>query len=186
MMKKLIGCLLSALAITFTACEGSRSYTKMVNAQEKAIKSFLNDSGFVTLQDYPADGVFKPNEFYVTEDGIYINVVDSGNGNRAVSNVTTVLARVKVKGLLYVSYADDTTEYNNLQNGTDAMAYLYGSDAQTGTDSFYSPALFSALEYVGDSSEVRLLIPFGENPSYYSNQGIPLFYSKVLYRFEIR
>jgi hypothetical protein len=172
------------------ACNSNASYTKLLNQQKKAISRFMDENDYVVIKDYPADGVFKPNEFYVLDNGVYMNVVDSGNGNRAVSGQTSVLCRSMVRGLIYNSADLDTAQVNNFDNGTNAIKFVYGSSTASTSDTytqyFFSTALFSPLEYVGDSAVVKLLIPFDQASSYYQSIGDPLYFSKVQYKFEPR
>lgn len=72
----------------------------MLNAQEKAIEALIRDSGIVVLKNYPENGVFKDKEFVLLPNDVYMHVIDSGNGTRAVLSQTTVLTRFK--GLCWI------------------------------------------------------------------------------------
>ncbi|MDR1938431.1 MAG: DUF4827 domain-containing protein [Tannerellaceae bacterium] len=185
-----IGLVLCAVLIVLS-CNDNPDYADMLNAQKKAINRLIDENGFEILGSYPENGVFKDNEFVILENGVYLNVVDSGNGQRAVAGSTSVLCRFNVKWLLEWQ-SMDTATVNNFQNGTTPLIYKYGMSAPTSTDSysttFFSVLLFSGLEHVGDSSVVKLIIPFhldGNNQSF-SGSGIPLYFSKVQYRFDSR
>ncbi|MDR2118240.1 MAG: DUF4827 domain-containing protein [Tannerellaceae bacterium] len=185
-----IGCVLCSLLFALS-CGNTRQYADMLKAQERAIGRLIDENGFEILDSYPKDGVFKDNQFVILDNGVYLNVVDSGNGNRAVSGSTSVLCRFNVKWLV-VWQGSDTATVDNFRNGTDPLAYKYGAASPTSNDSFsstfFSTLLFSGLEHVGDSSVVKLIIPFhvqGNNQTF-SGDGIPLYFSKVQYRFELR
>jgi hypothetical protein len=173
------------------SCNNNQAYSDMLAAQKKAINRLIDENGFEILNSYPENGVFKENEFVILDNGVYLNVVDSGNGNRAVPGSTLVFCRFNVKWLLEWS-GTDTATVNNFANGTYPVAYQYGASATSSTDyfstTFFSTLLFSALEQVGDSSEVKLIIPFhleGNSQTFLGN-GIPLYFSKVQYRFDQR
>ncbi|MDR2809388.1 MAG: DUF4827 domain-containing protein [Tannerellaceae bacterium] len=192
MMKKgfNIGWILCA-ALLVWSCSNSRQYVDMLDAQEKAINRLIDENEFEILKSYPENGIFKENEFVVLDNGVYLNVVDSGNGNRAVLGSTSVFCRFNVKWL--VEWSDtDTATVNNFANGTDPLIYRYGSSAPSSTDNFsttfFSLLLFSGLEYVGDSSVVKLIIPFHleGNSQTFGGSGVPLYFSKVQYRFDAR
>ena len=91
----------------------------------------------------------------------------------------------------------DTLEFNNLNED------IYGGPAAfTATFSDYystvvkvasgnasptywiSEGLASGLEYVGDSSYVKLIVPFKVSSSDFMSQGEPLYYTKVRYIFQ--
>ncbi|GHV51721.1 hypothetical protein FACS1894181_13990 [Bacteroidia bacterium] len=184
---------LIAMMIAFSCNNNGRpSYPEMLEAQKKAINRLIADSGYVILKEYPQDGIFKANEFFqLDESDVYLNVVDSGNGNRAVVGFTTILCRGNAKGLMSNgSILGDTGIFENMSNTTYPIVYKYGSSAATSSDGFsqyfFSIAMFSPLEYVGDSSEVKLIIPFQSSSESLANSGEPVFFQKLRYRFEIR
>jgi hypothetical protein len=161
----------------------------MLEAQEQAINRLIDENNFEILKSYPSDGVFKDNQFVVLPSGVYFNVIDSGNGNRAVKSSTSVFCRFYVKSLIEWTYMDTTT-INFFQNGTDPIVYKYGASTptiETSTSSIlFSTLLFSGLEYVGDSSDVKLIIPFHltDNNSTLKSAGVPLYFRKLTYRFD--
>jgi hypothetical protein len=183
-----IGLVLCA-ALFVWSCNNNRTYSDMLKAQERAINRLIDENGLEILNGYPSDGVFKDNQFVVLPNGVYFNVIDSGNGNRAVSN-TTVFCRFYVRSLIEWTYMDDTSTIDCFQNGTEPVVYKYGASSpaiDNGTSTFFfSTLLFSGLEYVGDSSDVKLIIPFHltANSSTFKSEGVPLYFSKVSYRFE--
>jgi hypothetical protein len=184
--------ILFAVLVAFS-CNNNRSYTDMLNAEKKAIDRWKDENNIEILKEYPKDGVFKENQFVVLDNGVYLNVVDSGNGNRAVSGSTTLFCRFTVKWILSSYYLGDTATVNNIGIGTQPIVFKYGSYTPTQADdvvasTFFCTALYSPLEYVGDSSEVKLLIPFEVNDQgsifRSGTDGIPLYYKRVLYRFD--
>jgi hypothetical protein len=171
------------------SCSGDRTYTNMLNVQERAIDRLIDENGFEILKSYPSDGVFEDNQFVILDNGVYLNVIDSGNGNRAVQGGTYVFSRFYVKCIVSWTYMDTTT-MDFFRNGTNPITYRYGDYAPENSEDnasiFFSTFLFSALEYVGDESEVKLIIPFhlkGNNTTFQSN-GVPLYFSKVRFRFD--
>jgi hypothetical protein len=176
--------LLVAAALGFSSCNNTKSYADMLKDQKRALTKLFADSGYVTLASYPANGVFAPNEFFVLDNGVYLNVVDSGNGNRPIPGITSILCRFRAHILL------DTVSYENISNGTFPLVYTYGKTDYTSQEpymsQFFTTAMFSAMEYVGDSSEVKIIIPFDVSSSYFQTQGNPIFYDRMRYRFQIR
>jgi hypothetical protein len=160
----------------------------MLDAQERAINRLIDENNFEILNSYPSDGVFKDNQFVILPNGVYLNVIDPGNGNRAVNNSTSVFCRFYVKCLIEWTYMDTTT-IDCYMNGTYPIVYKYGASSPTidnSSTTFFSTLLFSGLDYVGDSSEVKLIIPFHlqENNQMFKSAGVPLYFSKVSYRFD--
>ena len=76
--------LIMCAAIMVVSCDKTKSYTDMLKAQQKAIDRLEKDSGLVFLDDFPKDSIFKENEFVKLEDGVYLNIIEKRNSERAV------------------------------------------------------------------------------------------------------
>lgn len=163
----------------------------MLKAEKKAMERLMDEEDIEVLSEYPANGVFKENQFYKLDNGVYLNVIDSGNGVK-YTNGTPVHCRFKVR-----FFKSDTTEIDNLSYdlyGGPAVfkAYFneyYATRVQPGNGNmvptdFISEGLASGLEYVGDSSYVKLIVPFKVSGGSFQSQGEPLYYTKVRYIYE--
>ena len=208
-----------ALMYFFTpSCNKTPTYGEMKDAEKKIIRKILDEKQITVLTEYPANGVFAENEFVLLKSGIYLHVVDSGNGNRAVYdgyNSTDVLARMS--GSYYYTKNKDTTinnkdkkikrdtvvHFNTFYNSNPPFEFKYGfansvaSDHEYIADAYYyffSMGLESILEFVGDSAEVKLIVPgHAEIGSYsaaskFQTSGmnytfIPIYYDRVRYIF---
>jgi len=186
---KILWVILIAVISCFSfSCNQSKSLQELLQEESKAIDRFIISNDLVILRDYPADGVFKYNEYYKTTDGLFFNVVDSGNGNR-------------VQLLNDVSIRFDYNLYlKNLAQGDSSIftpppsdlpySFLYGVP-QTYTSSYYysyygyySPlcqAFVIPLAYVGEDAIVNMIIPSSIG-SYMDNMNItPVFYKNLHY-----
>lgn len=200
-MKMRIGILLIIMTgIFFTACNKNKTYADMKKDQKKAIDKLITEKGFEILYEYPKDSVFKENQFVKLDNGVYLNVVDSGNGNRAVpysstTGGTNVLMRCSGE-FLYIT--SDTT-FNTFSELV-PIEFTYGQASLTMSKYanyytsglgyhpvciFLSSGVESILEYVGEDSEVKLIVPFEVGSTYQSNNnyGAPLYYDKVKFQF---
>lgn len=180
-MKKSFVFLLMMSAVLFSAsCSKSKSLGEMLKDEKKAINRLRDQNGLVFLDEYPKDGVFKPNEFFKLESGVYMNVVDSGNGKRAQLDRTKVSMRVIMKGLI-----SDTTTFDNFPNGASPAEFTYGnySFSNPYTTEYYivSEGIAAPLEYVGEYAIVKLIVPFkqGSDPDY--EKGETRYFEKVKY-----
>ena len=103
-MNKILGSSLMMTAVLLiTSCDKTQSYADMLKAEEKAIERLMDEEDIVVLKEYPADGVFKENEFYQMDNDVYINVIDSGNGNRIGTKRQNVNVRMSIVVLWCVS-----------------------------------------------------------------------------------
>jgi hypothetical protein len=182
----------SLIALTAAlSCQGNKSYANMQKEQKTAIAKLFADSGYIELKEYPSNGVFASNEFYKFDNGVYMNIVDSGNGKRPVSGVTSVLCRGMGRGLVVY----DTLLMENVSNSSAypfPIVYIYGSSTAVSasyddfTNYVFSKALFQPMEYAGDSAVVKLIIPFEVSSSYLKSLGEPFYFHRLRYVFELR
>lgn len=194
-MNKILGSSLMMTAVLLiTSCDKTQSYADMLKAEEKAIERLMDEENIVVLKEYPADGVFKENEFYQMDNDVYINVIDSGNGNRIGTKRQNVNSRFVVR-----FFKSDTLELDGFASSRLPVTfsyqkytedyYIWGYDQNdTNVDavmsSFICEGLASGLQHVGDSAVVKLIVPFKVRPSSFQSSGEPLYFPKVRYTFE--
>ncbi|MDD4514359.1 DUF4827 family protein [Massilibacteroides sp.] len=187
-MKKGFGVLVMVVAAVFvvSSCSKSqRTYTEMLKDERKAIQRLMDSLDIKVIDDYPTNGVFAENEFYKTETGLYINVIDSGNGNRAVLNQTSVLTRFEFDYISAVSKTYYTID--GFENTFFPLVFTYGGSLTSGDyylSDYFSSGMVEPLQYVGDSSYVKLIIPFKIGSQTQQTGGDPIFCKKLRYIFE--
>ncbi|RHO65481.1 MULTISPECIES: DUF4827 family protein [unclassified Parabacteroides] len=184
--------LIMCAAIMVVSCDKTKSYTDMLKAQQKAIDRLEKDSGLVFLDDFPKDSIFKENEFVKLEDGVYLNIIEKGNSERAVMGKTDVQTRFMAT-LFMESSSFGTGTVDLLgphSNGTHPVEFKYGYYSE-GLYSYYynifiSPGLAAGLPYVGDSAYVKLIVPFKQMGTLgdFQSTGTPVYFEKVRYIFK--
>lgn len=192
----LMGCVLNLM---FTvSCNKTKTFEELKSDEKKVIKKILNEKNITVLSEYPSDGVFGEDEFVQLSSGIYLNVVDSGNGERAVYGETDLLLRVS--GEYY--YGDSSYAFTTFSNTASPFEFKYGyaynvvSDHSYSYDAYYyffGMGMESILSYVGDSATVKLIVPgYSEISSYPAgstmqsadgNSFVPIYYDRVRYVF---
>lgn len=188
-----------ALTVVFTvSCNKTITYEEMKAHENKIIKKIIADHNIEVLTEYPKSGVFGENQFVHLSSGIYLNVVDSGNGNRAVVNGTDIL--VRASGTIY--YSDTIENFTTFTNSNQPMKFTYGLARNVVEESSYAYDMYymffgmgieSVMSFVGDSAVVRLIVPgyseisnYPAGSSYQSSSGkyfIPIYYDRVRYTF---
>ena len=88
--------LILCAALVAISCSKTKSYTDMLKDEKKAIERFIDDKGLEILDDFPADSVFKENQFVLLDNGVYLNIIDKGSDQRAVQYKTKMLYRCKM------------------------------------------------------------------------------------------
>lgn len=180
--------LMMSMVIGFS-CSNTKSYGEMLKDERKAIKQMIKDSGFVILDKMPEDMKFAANEFVQLDGGIYMNVIDTGNGKRAVENKTEVKVRFVVNGLINnndTSYYDCSLNYETPLEFTyplETSIYDTGYGFATGTRDYYylSEGISVPLKYVGEHGVVKLIVPFKKGSDSDTNAGLPRYYSWLKY-----
>jgi hypothetical protein len=168
-----------------SSCNNNRTYAEMKRDQEKAVKRLIAEKGFEILQNWPTDSIFGENQFVKLENGIYLNVVDSGNGNRAVVGKTTVLVRFRL-----IDFADKQEEVavDFFDNNEYPFEFLYGNaaylvsiHAQAYDDYYYyfNEGIEHILQHVGENAVVKAIIPFETGSTMQSTLGLPLYYERM-------
>ena len=184
--------LIMCAAIMVVSCDKTKSYTDMLKAQQKAIDRLEKDSGLVILDEFPKDSIFKENEFVKLDDGVYLNIIEKGNSERAVMGKTDVQTRFMAT-LFMESSSFGTGTVDLLgphSNGTHPVEFKYGYYSE-GLYSYYynifiSPGLAAGLPYVGDSAYVKLIVPFKQMGTLgdFQSTGTPVYFEKVRYIFK--
>ena len=183
--------LIMCTAIMVVSCDKTKSYTDMLKAQRKAIERLQVDSGFVFLDEFPEDSIFKENEFVELDNGVYLNIVNRGNSERAVLGQTAIRSRFIAQ--MFMENSSMGTGTVDLlgphSNGTSPVEFRYGyytslyPDMDYYYDIFICEGLGAGLPYVGDSSVVKLIVPFKLMSSDFQSSGTPVFFEKVKYTF---
>ncbi|MDR1780756.1 MAG: DUF4827 domain-containing protein [Tannerella sp.] len=172
-----------------SSCNNTKSYADMKRDQQRAINRLVNNNNFEILKEYPSNGVFGEKQFVELDNGVYLNVVDSGNGNRAVSGRTTVLIRFKI---IDFTSSDSLYSVNYFDNSMPPLEFLYGNASyivsvhQSSMDDYYaymSTGIESILEYVGENAVVKAIIPFEVGSTLQSSAGMALYFEKLRFTY---
>ena len=158
--------LILCAALVAISCSKTKSYTDMLKDEKKAIERFIDDKGLEILDDFPADSVFKENQFVLLDNGVYLNIIDKGSDQRAVQYKTKMLYRC----------------------GTSPIAFTYGDYSKNSPydPSYYyvSEGMQEPLKYVGDRAKVKMIVPFKRGAYNDQSNGQPVYYEILEYIFE--
>ena len=169
--------LILCAALVAISCSKTKSYTDMLKDEKKAIERFIDDKGLEILDDFPADSVFKENQFVLLDNGVYLNIIDKAK----------MLYRCKM------SYFMDSTivaieNYGPHSNGTSPIAFTYGDYSKNSPydPSYYyvSEGMQEPLKYVGDRAKVKMIVPFKRGAYNDQSNGQPVYYEILEYIFE--
>lgn len=198
-MKKGFNILLIVCAALLTlSCSKTKSYTDMLNDEKKAIDQLIAREGIEVLKDFPKDSVFEPNQFVILDNGVYLNIVDRGDNDRAVLNKTRILARFSA---IMFTKNDTSTIYSNYGPSGGKygpVEFIYGQydplsppTSNDLTDYTYelqlnyllSEGMETGLQYVGNKGKVKLIVPFKVGTSDQQQSGYTVYYRIIQYKF---
>ncbi|MDR0865444.1 MAG: DUF4827 domain-containing protein [Candidatus Symbiothrix sp.] len=165
-MRKTLIFVLSAviLSMAHIACDNQKTVQEYLREEKKAIDRYLDKQDIIVLKEYPKNG-FGEKEYYKTNDGLYIHVVDSGNGRRVKPLIDEVQVRFEYlyKVKTYVSGDTVSTPFNAIPPyyGEFPMYFRYGQAGSYGKYSYdYSCNGWAIpLAYVGEGAVVDLIVP---------------------------
>lgn len=182
--------LIMCAAITIVSCGGkTKSYTDMLDDEKDAIEKLKDKEGLEFLSDFPKDSIFKENQFVKLSSGLYLNIINQGTKDRAVLGSTIVWSRFQV----YFLIGQDSIPADNIgpnSGDTKPVEFRYGYTYSSNPDKYniFDPlicrGLSDALQYVGDSSYVKLIVPFKLMSSQYEQTGDGAYYKKVKFTFK--
>lgn len=177
-MKKGILFILSLITIIvlIASCNDQKTAQELIQEEKKAIEKFVARNGIRTLSSYPQDGIFAENEYYRNPDGLYIHVVDSGNGRRAVSADEI---QVRFDGVQY--FKSDTTSYSSDYYSSYPISFLYGNPYSYYGSYFACTGWVIPLSYVGEGAVVNLIIPSNLGATSDQSAYRPVFYKGLRY-----
>ena len=185
-MKRTVILLLSVITIGFffIACENQKTAQEYIREEKKAIERFIDKRGIVVLKNYPENHKFGANEYYKTNEGLYIQVVDSGNGVRVKPHISEVQVRFDYMWDVK-SYVTGRQDSLVPPSSILPMGFRYGQPGTYGKPDVYSN--FSCdgwaipLHYVYETAVVNLIVPSSLGASNDNQLYIARFYKNLIY-----
>lgn len=173
--------------VSFQACESSRSYSELLDDENRAVNRFLADQWVIT--SIPADTVFQvgPDAPYyqLDEEGnIYMQVLDAGSGDKVEEDQQVYFRFTRYNLSNYAGDLDDLYSEGNQEDMTQAAtSFRYGnytlpSSSQYGSGIQYPLAFLPLNCHVnliiksqyGWTNEVSYVVPYLYNVRYYPSQ----------------
>ena len=163
------------------SCKQQKSLQELLQEEKKAVDRFIDMFDLVILKNYPKDGVFKDNEYFKTADGLFLQVVDSGNGTR-VQLLNDVAVRFDyLQYVKAVAAGSDTSRFYS-DPYYEPYSFVYGiPQTYSSYDSPVCQAWVIPLTYVGEEAVVNMIVPSSLGSSYDNTNIRPVFYKHLRY-----
>lgn len=187
--------LILCAACLMGSCSKTRSYTDMLNDEKKAIDRLIDSLGIEVLKDFPDDSIFAENQFVKMDNGVYMNIIDRGEG-RATLYSTRIMYRCNAYYFLNYFQLCINSNYGPNSNGTvpypangaQTVPFIYGEGTTNNQADpkyiYVSEGIQTPLQYVGHRGRVKLIVPFDKGNYYDQGEGYPVYYEVLEYLFE--
>lgn len=187
--------LILCAACLMGSCSKTRSYTDMLKDEEKAIDRLIDSLGIEVLKDFPDDSIFAENQFVKMDNGVYMNIIDRGEG-RATLYSTRIMYRCNAYYFLNYFQLCINSNYGPNSNGTvpypangaQTVPFIYGEGTTNNQADpkyiYVSEGIQTPLQYVGHRGRVKLIVPFDKGNYYDQGEGYPVYYEILEYLFE--
>jgi hypothetical protein len=166
------------LALGFASCDSSSTYAEQLSDEKKTIKDYISVHHIKVVDTIPSIVPWPDNVYYLTEDGLYLHVIDTG------AFVNTNIQKNTVISVRYLeTYLDGTANNSNLESSGDPIELFYGS---VGTTDSYGDctAWHEALTYVGDGGRVTMIVPASIGWSLYTEDAsLTAMYYELRFNF---
>jgi len=164
------------------SCQQSKSLQELLQEETKAIERYITMNNLTILKKYPDNGVFNDNEFFRTDEGLFIQVVDSGNGTRVQSGNDVSL---RFEHLQYIKnyVKGDTSQYFHDPYHPFSFMYFSRSSYIPAKENIndISQAWVIPLSYVNEKAVINLIVPSSIGSSSDNNEIRPVFYRNLHY-----
>lgn len=194
-MKKITGflCLLLCIASAMTSCNKGKTYGEMVEEEKDMIRQLIKDSSFVIIDKMPEDSIFAENEIMEFSDGLYMCILDKGNGRKFQNGdyITVRYTELNMKTGVKISNMSSSNQ------GTNPDVFRYSTNSNNSVqqgvlineNSNEYPLLTSVyntrgvpagwlipLQYVGENGHVKIIVPHKLGHSDASYYVYPCYY----------
>jgi len=176
-MRKHISILIALLGalILLPTCNSSESIQEKLRKQQRAIDKYMDMNGLVTLSKFPADTVFKANEYYKTGDGLYINIANKGNRNKPQPGCDVT---VRFSSCFDVqTFVEGDEEDATYIPSELVLPFEFKYGISSSYSGYACDGWAYALSYVGEGAIVNLIVP-----SKLTNPSIQSLYRAICFK----
>ncbi|WP_436415673.1 DUF4827 family protein [Petrimonas sp.] len=181
---------LLGLLLVGVSCNKRRTYAEILKDETKAIDKFISQNKLTILENFPANSVFKSNEFYRDPaTGVYYNIIELGDTTSANKVKIGEEVYVRFSGLRYFTSSNDSTEYSNNDpiRSPFPESVIYRGPVTVSNRSLYSattPGWAVPLTRVGHAGKVKMIVPFNMGSQSDQQSYSTTYYDNIQYRFE--
>lgn len=171
------------LLIGVSSCEEGKSYSELLNEENKAVNWYLAQNR--VINEVPSDSIFEVGSeapFYrMNSDGsVYMRVINTGDmENRPVKGQTVYFrfTRQNIK-LLYEGVDSEEGNNDDMSSALGGLSIIYGNQILPSTTE-WGEGIQVPLDYLGYDCEVDLIVKSTEGRSGDISQCLPYIYKSL-------
>lgn len=181
-IKNILLIILPAALAIMASCKDSKSYSELLNDEEKAVNSFLSHQR--VEKSIPADTVFQTGPdapyYQIDDDGnLYMQVLKAGDRkNNSAKEGETIyfrFGRISVERWA-LGYTDEPEgNFGDLSLGS--TSFKFSKEEANYSYTSYGYGVVLPLVYVGIDSEINLLVKSRKGPSSEIASVMPYLYN---------
>ncbi|MDR1436753.1 MAG: DUF4827 domain-containing protein [Candidatus Symbiothrix sp.] len=173
---------ITGLSLAISSCNDAKTAQEYLREEKKAIERYIDTQGIKVVSDYlqafeSGKTGFAENSYFLTKEGLYIHVVDSGNGKRA-EMLSEILTRFDYYFDVKTYVSGDTSRYS-VSYLLLPIEFKYGMGTYTGYYACNGWAI--PLSYMGEDAVVDLIIPSSLGSQSDNSSYRPVFYKNLHY-----
>jgi hypothetical protein len=168
--------------VVFSSCDNTKTAQEYLREEKKAIERYIDRNGIAVVTDYlsafeTGTTGFTSNKYFRTNEGLYIHVIDSGNGKRAKPLLNEVMVRFNYYFEIKTYVGGDTTKYS-LPYTQFPIEFKYGTGIY---NSYACTGLAIPLSYMGENAIIDLIVPSSLGTQSDNTSYRPIFYKNLRY-----
>lgn len=147
-MKNYSKLILFLLLVFFSfACSDEKTLSELRQEEREAIAKYIKDNNIDVIKEFPANGVFAENQYFLSSTGLYIHISETGTGGtpQAGDVILVRFYEFNLKG-------DTTTHAVDVDDLTDAYSFKYANGES-------SQAFNEAASYLQHNAKAKLIVP---------------------------
>lgn len=181
-IKNIILFLLPAALAILASCNDSKSYSELLDDEEKSVNSFLANQKVV--RTLPADTVFETGAnapYYQIDDSgnVFMQVIKAGDrvNNRAKEGEKIYFRFGRISINRWSNGYEDEQSGNADDLSIDSSSFTYSAEESNYDYTSYGYGVVLPLAYLGIDSEINLLVRSRKGPSSEIADVVPYLYN---------
>ncbi len=176
------------LLMGFSSCSDSKSYAELLTEESHSVNRFLSDNK--VIDHIPADSVFEtgpdaPYYLLDEENSIYMQVLDPGDGEKAVEGQVIYFRSMRYSLTYYYGTIEPNMWSGNSNNMLDDPTYFKFDDYTDFSSQTWGTGLQQPMKFLRLNCEVNIVIKSSYGPAKEQGYVTPYLYRVRYFKSQI-